>query len=297
LGEAKRRRDSDPSYGHPKRGIVVCPPMEISGSSVSFRQMSLDIQELRSWVLYFDNLVWPTSSAIHIESGPEEDYLENCGVLKRPRYNGNGGAGQIMAATQIQAFLDMDAREPGRWALAQGENSLQMRDVQIQTSGGFMLELIKAIPVPNRDVPLNEVLEFKLRRFDELEVLRNELDNFIAEVGKADDKSAELKNRLLAIDQACANAIRVSHEWQFPVRLADLKANIECKPNIYAGVASFLIGNTSGLSATTNALTAVSVVAASSIPSLKIGSGVHWQGLKRKMGPYRYVYHYHRELF
>jgi hypothetical protein len=156
---------------------------------------------------------------------------------------------------------------------------------------------LNAIPVPDKDVPLNEVLEFRLKRYDELEALRQELDKIAIQISTANDKEIELKNNFSAIDDACANAIRVSHEWQLPVRLANLKANVAVQTNIGALIATGVFGYMNDLSVTATALSAVGVFAASGGPTLKLESGIQWEGLRRKVGPYRYVYQYHRELF
>ena len=137
---------------------------------------------------------------------------------------------QTIVRMQIQAFADFDAREPGQWSLAQGQNSFFLHDKLLVPDAGALLELQRAIPIPDKDVPLNEVLEFKRRRNDELQRLRAELDGFIAAINKAEDKETELQKHIATIDAACADALRVSHEWQFPVRLTNLKASVELRP-------------------------------------------------------------------
>jgi Family of unknown function (DUF6236) len=299
MGEAKRRKVKDPSYGRPKRGLVVSSPLEIQGERLLVKSAQLDPQELRAWLLFFDRLVWPSSRIVYFGSGPDELFLEQCNVLTRPDYTMGGEFVQGIAHGQFKAFIDLDTKEPGQWALAQGENSLLLKDRLLVPDTGLMLELYNAIPVPDRDVPLNEILEFRLKRSDELELLRTELDGFVSQIDKADDKAAELAKRIAIIDSACADAIRVSHEWQFPVKLTDFKASFEIRPLVHlqVGAAAYGLGSVAGLSSTTNALAAVSTALVSAASCLKISNGFGWKGIKRKMGPYRYVYQFHNELF
>jgi len=185
VGEAKRRKASDPNFGKqrpPKRGLIVSPPLEIKGTSLYVRSSNLDPQELRFSLLLFDQIVWPSSRAIFFASSPDEEFLEQAGVLTRPNYTFSGDVAQGLAKTQIQAFADLDAREPGRWSLAQGENSFFLHDNLLEPDAGALLELQRAIPIPDKDVPLNEVLEFKRRRNDELQRLRAEIDGFMAAI-------------------------------------------------------------------------------------------------------------------
>ena len=153
--------------------------------------------------------------------------------------------------------------------------------------------------MPNRDVPLNEILEFRQRRAPELVLLRNEIESFIAEIHSADDQEEELKRRLAAVDKACSDLIRISHEWQFPVRLTNLKSSFEIRPllSLTAGAGAFLTGRSVGLSMSEAALSTASAVALTVVPALKLAGDFGWRGLKRRMGPYRYVYQFHNELF
>lgn len=299
MGEAKRRAARDPNFGKAKPrklGLVVCPPMEVKGTSLHVRSTRLDPHELRSSILFWDRLVWPSSRVIHIPSGPDEEFLESAGILTRPEYSFSGDVGQGMAMTQIQAFIDLENREPGLWSLAQGESSLLLKDRVLEPGAGICLELTRAIPVPDKDVPLNEVLEFKERRADELLRLRTELNGFVTAVNQAEDKKAELHTHIETIDVACADALKVSREWQFPVRLTNFKASVDTRPFLAAGagIAAYGVGTTAGLTASAAILAGASAATA---PSLRVGADFGWRGLKRRLGPYRYVYQFHNELF
>src|SRR3989442_5161137 len=102
MGDAKRRKQADPNFGRiPKRpahrGLVISPPLEIEGERLFIKSTSLHPQELRFALLFWDRLVWPSSRAIHIASGPDEQFLESAGVLRRPDYTFNGDAAQGIA--------------------------------------------------------------------------------------------------------------------------------------------------------------------------------------------------------
>ena len=292
MGEAKRRKAADPSYGHPKRGLVVSPPIEITGTTLHAKSTNLHPQELRLALLFWDKLIWPSSRAIFFRGGPDEQFLEQTGVLTRPDYTVWGDGAQGIAAGYIQAFVDLDKKEPGVWALAQGENALLLKDRVLQARNGAFVELNRAIPVPDKDVPLNEILEFKTKRSDELRLLRAELDNLVATLNKATDKDAELVKLTSAVDAACADALKVGKEWRFPVRLSNLKVSLDLRP--FSTIAAMIAGWDGGKIFDLPLATAV---LAGTGMSVKIGGDFGVQSIKPRQGPYRYVYQFHNELF
>jgi len=66
---------------------------------------------------------------------------------------------------------------------------------------GLGLELIEAIPLPDKDVPLNEILEFKLKRNDEFVALRTELDSIGSALNSAENSASELQRAVGHIDK------------------------------------------------------------------------------------------------
>jgi len=298
MGEAKRRKQADPSFGHgPKRpnyrGLVVSPPLEIEGTLLRIKSTNLHPQELRFALLFWDRLVWPSSRAIHIASGQDEQFLESAGVLRRPDYTFNGDAAQGMARGQYQAYLDLENAEPGVWALAQGENSLLWKEGLVEQDTGAVVELHRAIPIPRHDVPLAEILEFKLRRRDELLLLRKHLESFVSEIEASTDRPRTLQERIANIDQACANLLIVGKEWQFPVSLSNIKASFSLSPLKFLPsiAAGWKIGESYGLVAAAAAAASAGVVS-----TLEIKADYGLRSIKRPMSPYRYAYQVQQEL-
>lgn len=308
MGEAKLRRATSAreypssekfSRGIVGRGLVLSPPVEISGSSLFARTTNLDAQELRFATLFWDRLVWPASRAIHFASGPDEEFLEKAEILTRPEYTVWGDAAQGFVQQQINAFNDLEEREPGLWSLAQGKNSLLVKGGQLVDGNSAQLRLNRALIVPNEDVPLSEVLEFKARRNDELQAVRAEIDMFASAIDGAIDKERELEKNIIAIDRACADAIKVGKEWQFPVKLTDFKIDYKFRPlATIGGAITGVLGGQIALTATQTALAGVAGAAIATASILELSwKGFEWRGLKNRSSPYRYVYNFHRELF
>jgi hypothetical protein len=170
---------------------------------------------------------------------------------------------------------------------------------QLIDGGRTQLELCQAIPVPDEDVPLAEVLEFKRRRDPEFVALRSEIDGIAANLNGSNDIEQSLRAQIDRIDKACLNVIRVGSEWQFPVRLVNIRASYELKPVDLAWSAALgalgqeiLLPGTSGLLGTL-------LGAGYALRSMmKVTfDGFQWKGLRPRLGPYRYVYSFHKELF
>lgn len=299
MGEAKRRRAKDPTYGRPKRGLVISPPIEIDGSRLFARSSQLDSQELRFALLLWDRIVWPSSRVIHFASGPDETFLEQEGILSRPDFTVWGDAAQGILAGQINAFSALEANEPGLWSLAEGGNSLLVRDSHFVPSNRAQIELYRAIPIPTKDVPLADILEFKLKRDPELLSLRSEVDRIAAIVKSSPDSEAEFRRQYSYIDEACANLFTVAKEWQFPVRLTNLKMNYEVRPGeLVAGALAGILGQQVVLTSTQAAIAGVAGAGWALRSAIKITfDGFEWRGMKPRLGPYKYVHDFHREVF
>ena len=158
-------------------GLVICQPMHIAGTG-GFIVPRLAPQELRSWLLFWDRLAWPRSryTSVSTEDDRDEEILTAAGILTRPTVELERVSGymmQLMAREHIQAFLDLEKQEPGAWALAQGASSFLYESGEFLESRGALVELHRAIPVPNGNVPLDDILEFKAKRTDELSALRD----------------------------------------------------------------------------------------------------------------------------
>jgi len=298
MGEARQRKETDPNYGKvPKnanrRGLVVSPPIVIDGTSLFAKSSTLDPQELRFALLFWDHLVWPSSRAIHFASGPDETFLENAGVLSRPDYTVNGDGATGIAFGQFKAYQDLERAEPGCWALAQGENSLLYKQGLADEGTGVIVELHRAIPIPRHDVPLAEILEVRERRRDELLLLRHQLESLVTEIEGSPDRTAALQDRIRQLDAACANLLSLGREWQFPVYLSNIKASFSLSPVKFlpAVAGGWKLGEPYGLQA---AAAAAAIAGMTSTIEFKGDYGL--RSARRPKNPYRYAFHIHEEL-
>lgn len=298
MGESKRRKETEKHYGlmpkdSGKRGIVLSRPMEIEGKSISLKG-GLDPQELRFGLLMWDHLVLPESNFMGFAPTDDETFLEGAGILKKARFFFEGDVATGIATGHVQVFRDLDRNQPGMWALAQGDKSFLWKSEETAQGTGSLIELHRAVPIPKHDVPLAEILEFRERRRDELLMLRFQLESFVVEVQNAPDRDAALQLKIKEIDQACADLISVSKEWQFPVYLSDFKTSFSLDPNKFIGAVGAAAAMTYQNYGLTAAAVAAGLVALGSTISVK--SDVGFRSIRRPMSPYRYAFQMHEAL-
>lgn len=298
MGESKQRKQTEPNFGRvPKnanfRGLVVSPPIEIDGTRLFAKSSNLDPQELRFALLFWDRIVWPSSRAIYFASGPDEVFLESAGILTRPEYTVYGDGAQGIARGQFQAYQDLENSQPGAWALSQGENSFLLKEGLIDEGKGTLIALHRAIPVPKQSTPLAEILEFRLRRRDELVLLRYQLESLVSDIEDSEDKVSALQKRVVELDQACANLLSVGKEWKFPVYLSNFKASFSLSPQKFlpALAGGWKMGESYGLTAAT----AVAAFAGAA-STLEIKADFGLRSIRRPESPYRYAFQIHQEL-
>ncbi|ASQ03685.1 hypothetical protein GHK38_03415 [Sinorhizobium meliloti] len=300
MGEAARRKAKDALYGRePKggRGIIISPPIEIDGDSIEIVTTSIDEQELRFSVLFFDRLMWPSNNVLLISGGSSTVFLEQCGILTRPRYpiTGEREVTSAFIDFHLRAFEDVQAKEPGLWSLSKAYSNVLKHSPSFVSSGGSYAELLGAIPVPDKDVPLNDILEFKEKRRDELLGLRIEIQDFASTVQKAGDDAGAFVSALEKIEKGCLDVLAVTQETGFPFRLSNVTPRFDV--DILKIVGGFI--------------TSAGVLAATSMPSLslallghairknvslKVGGDIS-RKVKGQTSPFQYVASFHKEVF
>lgn len=226
-------------------------------------------------------------------SGPDEVFLESAGILTRPDYTVYGDGATGIARGQVLAYQDLELSEPGVWSLAQGENSFLWKDGLADEGTGAFVELHRAIPIPAKNVPLAEILEFRERRHDELVLLRYQIESFVSEIEGSADRTLALQKCVKDLDQACANLLIVGKEWHFPVCLSNMKASFSLSPQKFlpAVAGGWTMGEPYGLVAAAAAAGFAGIAS-----TLEVKGDYGLRSTKRPSSPYRYTFQMHQEL-
>jgi hypothetical protein len=255
----------------------------------------LDPQHLRSNLLFWDKLVYPISLEPIFNIGTESaetDFLIDAGVLTRPTPAPLSILGpRLHINGYLSVFRKLDVKEPGQWSLAVDEamQDLILKD-QTEPMTGAQIALYNCIPVPDQDVPLAEILEFKEKRSNELLAFRHHLERVSQQVAKAADHARSLKTETEALDKAIADQLKVAKECKFKLKLGSLGGKFNVTSGLIAGLSAFK----SGLSITESVLAGAAV---SLVPKVELEISGGLRAAKASGTPYQYIISYHSELF
>ena len=156
------------------------------------------------------------------------------------------------------------------------------------------MELIRAIPVPAADVPLNEILEFKEKRKDELMIFRAHIDKLVCEIQNSPARTDAFNRIAKEVDVACADLLKVGHEWQWPVHFSNFKAtfNLDLDKFLNAAKAGWELFESCGSIAQTSAAAVSGLVS-----TINMKPDISLRSIMKPRGAYRYVQLAHKELF
>ena len=256
----------------------------------------IDPLELRRAVLFWDRLNKPSNNLITFGLSDDEEFLVKCGILEEMKVRAkpiSGKFGFIYSQQHLAAFSELEKREPGHWSMSEGENSFNLQAGSGFSDGrGALVELHRAIPLPTKDVPLEDLLNFKEKRRDEIISLTLELDGLFSRVTNAQDTQFELARAAREIDQRCSDVISVGKEAKIKFSLSDFTYGVSLEINstnlLASGAVGAIMGTTIGLP-----LVGAVIGTASSFIKFNVGLGGRLERGKKTselaLSPYRVV--------
>ena len=212
-----------------KRGIIASPGI-ITPLAGGFRmERSLSAEELRYFILYWDEIVIPGNNLVYI-GVPGEEELIKCGAISRPRvaFQGSFQGDQVtnailgcqgIVAEQLVKRTDTD------WVIHQIGTTLSVLRNFSEQRNVLRIVLAEALPVPSPDIPIAELLEFKSRRRDQLVEMHEALDAVYQEVLAAPDSDlaarraiSQLKRTIESVHTVTAKELRSEKKYSLSVQ-------------------------------------------------------------------------------
>jgi len=227
-----------------EKGIIAAPA-RVSGNGAQFRsEGGLTPEELRYFLLYWDKVVIPTTSIVHL-AVPQEEELLTTGVVTRPRVPFSGTFnGELMARAQLLAQTTV-ARDLIKndhsvdWALHQIGSEIIVPDNESIEKQLIRVDLVNSLPVPNGDVPFPDILEFKEHRKDELIQLHQAIDNLYLEILSSPDPSLKTKQAVSQFRKSIEALDNVTKEKWKSTGKFDISAELNINgKDVAAGVAA-----------------------------------------------------------
>lgn len=291
MGEARRRKANDSNYGRlskdsieRERGVLISPKIVITEYSFEISS-GVDPHELRSALLFWDEIAISTNPFVYVDPGPDVNYLVDCGLIKQVRSNVTEMGPGSYERIHLPAFTQLDAQEPGKWSMAMGANSFQFLGMPAGAAENMLAHLVAAIPIPNSDMAIEDILEFKQRRISELKRLQAEIDKIGEIIKTAESPATELNKQAKFIDDSCVALLRTAKETKLPFKISNVKCSFEIsltKSLPTYGFADLVLG----LPTITSLLGGVAAC-------MKITGDINRQKIKNRSSPYQYVYDIH----
>lgn len=266
-----------------ERGVIISNPMKIKGSEVKIESIGIDPLELRRSLLFWDKIVWPATSGIYIDGGPDIEFLISEGKILRPYFGVNGDAATALSMAFFQTYQSLEGNYPGQWILSNADQSLTVHGKDIVRGRGIMAKLMNAVPIPDRTMPLEDVILFREKRGDEVVALRSAIEEFYQQWVNSEDKDHQLKLALARIDSASAEMLKIARESRFPFSMSSWRVNFNASPDAMKAMAGYLAASSTF---DLNAIGSLLAGAASSL--LSIGTGVGFRN-STTQSPFNYV--------
>lgn len=202
-----------------ERGIIITPNYKVLDGGGLQLVGGVEAVNLRKYLLFWDRIDYPVNNMIHIEGGPDIEFLIQEGIatstevrFQRMEADENG---LLFFASQMVAFEQNNKAEDKEWSIAQPTQRLIVPQEYSKRQGCLEFELYNAVQIPTADVPLSEVVEFKIRRNAELLALRDSMDSIVDQIMSAQDIPKRKNKALNKLHRDLNDFNRVMKETKF----------------------------------------------------------------------------------
>lgn len=243
-------------------------------------------------MLFWDKAVIPKNNGMSFGNSPEMDFLVSCDFLEQPFFGSSGELATIVAQSYADCFTTLEAKEPGKWATAGPKNAAHFAQLNMSKQRGALVNFANAVPIPDRDVPLENVFEFKFRRKDELDLLRLEMDSFFESWLIAEDKDHQLQSTTKRIEIACNELVRTAKEAKSFSRVSSLAVGYSLSAISVYSLYEFAKSGVFDQNLLNIGTAIGGTLAGVTMSRETTPNASHW-----KSSPYRYAFHMDRELF
>jgi hypothetical protein len=201
-----------------ERGVIALPMnIQYNMTGLSFSS-KLTPEMVRYYMLYWDKMIVPDNNLISFGIPDQEDLIATGKVLRPKLSFGNGRySSQDIADAMLleQAELaKMFNKDPNvDWLIHQSDcNQFYLPPELSEQNDHIRFGLTNVLPVPDRSVNINEILEFKDYRSDELGDLHSCINEMYKEVLSAPDQTLEGKQAIARFQNSINNLDQVSKE-------------------------------------------------------------------------------------
>ena len=208
-----------------ERGVVFTRNelIKVAGGHGFRTGKSINRLDINYFLLYWDRLVSPTNNMIH-HWLPCEEELMRLGKLEVPKFSVRSMASSMYAefdALSQTRTLDLmrTKHKDTDWRIHSLNDELNFSDSDTVVKQTLRFDLCNLLPVPGPDVSLNEILEFKERRTDELIALHSYIDELYFEVINSGDFELSKAKAFDGFKRSIADLDALNSQgWRSPIK-------------------------------------------------------------------------------
>jgi hypothetical protein len=231
--------------GKDERGVIwpILPADAFQqGDTLSFFPFTVPYEEMRTCLLLFDRFDIPRQMSLGHENWCRDE-LESVGVLSSSDANVSGNMSRVIRELPFNTFLARERIEPGLWAMARPAQALGIPAANLTANAGVAMTIQNAMPTFTKNVPLEDVLEFKRRAWSELVALRTHIDDVVKDVGQNGANDLTNTTAFKNFEKSLAAHIRLMNESNHAKVWHSLKASCDL-PSASAPLADLIFTGT-----------------------------------------------------
>lgn len=210
-----------------KRGIVSLPSeVNSTDDNVGFKIGNIiSTIDLNYFALYWDELIIPSNALLHIGIEGEDQFIQS-GFLSRPYFQlkpGNYKNPDVasMYSDDQTKLLDIKRHEEpsSDWRLNIIGDSFRVSEESSELKQSFRIELASVLPVPGPHIHIQDILDFKLKRMDEIQSFNNYLDELYMEVASSGDFNLSRAKAFEKLKGSISDIEKLNAEgWRSPIK-------------------------------------------------------------------------------
>lgn len=216
------------------RGIIAPAGIVTKLDKGFTMERSLSIEELYYLIMYWDKIIIPSNNLVYIGI-PQEEILISSGAIERPKINCQGSFNGDMIANLLLSSQSIVSKELMKdtstdWVIHQiGDEAVYPENFNVKKNI-IQINLANALPVPNKDISIYEILKFKEVRKDELNELHNSLDELYLNILSSPDSILESKKSISKLKNDIEVLNKVSKEKFKTTKKYDLTTELNLNP-------------------------------------------------------------------
>lgn len=185
-----------------KHGMMLTREITAKGGNISVNG-GYDPLAIRLAALYLDSICIPQSQMMGFGLSPELEALKREGFVFEKTYpfaNGVFNMDSVLIKAYSDCFSDLNKTHNETWIVHHSLNAKLLKQKKTD-DGGECIQLLNALPLPDENFPIGDLLEFKLKRGDNLKELLLTIEEERLKIIESENTDMAIKRGVLEIEK------------------------------------------------------------------------------------------------